>query len=96
MSAPPPGWDGPRIRRLRASLGDSQEAFAARLGTRQQTVSEWERGASRPRRMAERLLGMLAEEHGAYEAGTDEHGTTDTAMNAAGANASDAGPARSA
>ena len=60
-------WDAARIRRLRTRLGDSQEAFAARLGTRQQTVSEWERGASRPRRMAQRLLRLLAEEQGLYE-----------------------------
>lgn len=66
----PPGdeaWDAARIRRLRLQLGDSQQAFADRLGTRQQTVSEWERGASRPRRMARRLLRLLAEEHGVYE-----------------------------
>ncbi len=60
-------WDASRIRGLRDRLGDSQEAFASRLGTRQQTVSEWERGASRPRRMARRLLQLLAEEQGVYE-----------------------------
>ncbi len=60
-------WDASRIRGLRDRLGDSQEAFASRLGTRQQTVSEWERGASRPRRMARRLLHLLAEEQGVYE-----------------------------
>ena len=49
------------VGRLRARLGDSQQRFAERLGTRQQTVSEWERGQSRPRRMAQRLLTMLAE-----------------------------------
>jgi DNA-binding transcriptional regulator YiaG len=60
-------WDAARIRRLRERLGDTQEAFAGRLGTRQQTVSEWERGTSHPRRMAQRLLHLLAEEHAVYE-----------------------------
>jgi len=64
---PPAAWDGPRIHRLRTALGDSQQAFADRLGTRQQTVSEWERGTSHPRRMARRLLQLIAEEHGVYE-----------------------------
>jgi DNA-binding transcriptional regulator YiaG len=65
----PESWDAARIRRLRERLGDTQHAFAARLGTRQQTVSEWERGTSHPRRMAQRLLHLLAEEHGVYEVG---------------------------
>jgi DNA-binding transcriptional regulator YiaG len=65
--APEEQWRPERIRALRLRLGDSQQEFAARLGTRQQTVSEWERGASAPRRMARRLLGMVAEEHRMYE-----------------------------
>jgi DNA-binding transcriptional regulator YiaG len=65
-------WDPSAVRALRAGLGDSQQAFADRLGTRQQTVSEWERGASRPRRMAQRLLTMLAEEAGTYSTRRDE------------------------
>ncbi len=68
MTDHPPAWDADRVRALRAALGDTQQAFAERLGTRQQTVSEWERGTSHPRRMARRLLGMLAEEHGVYDA----------------------------
>jgi DNA-binding transcriptional regulator YiaG len=65
-------WDAARVRRLRDAIGDSQQAFAERLGTRQQTVSEWERGSSRPRRMARRLLQMVAEEHGFYEVGEQD------------------------
>jgi DNA-binding transcriptional regulator YiaG len=61
-----PGWDGARVRSLRDHLGDTQRAFAERLGTRQQTVSEWETGASRPRTMACRLLHLVAEERGFY------------------------------
>ena len=65
-------WDSERVRALREHLGDSQQQFAERLGTRQQTVSEWERGASRPRRMAQRLLSMLSEEAAAYHAGAPD------------------------
>jgi DNA-binding transcriptional regulator YiaG len=65
-------WSGQHVRALRERLGDSQQQFADRLGTRQQTVSEWERGASRPRRMAQRLLTMLAEETATYDAGSGE------------------------
>lgn len=67
MSEASPAWDPTSIQRLRARLGDTQERFAERLGTRQQTVSEWERGQSRPRRMAQRLLAMLAEESPEYQ-----------------------------
>ena len=68
--APGP-WDAGRVRRLRGHVGETQREFAERLGTRQQTVSEWERGASAPRRMARRLLRMVAEEQGVYEVGED-------------------------
>ncbi|MEZ4553169.1 MAG: helix-turn-helix domain-containing protein [Dehalococcoidia bacterium] len=74
MSEATSAWDGARVRQLRDALGDSQQAFADRLGTRQQTVSEWERGASRPRRMAQRLLTMLAEEHARYAVEADSQG----------------------
>ncbi len=59
-------WDASRVRRLRGHLGDTQREFAERLGTRQQTVSEWETGTSSPRAMARRLLGIVAEERGFY------------------------------
>ena len=56
-----------RVRALRLRLGETQAEFAARLGTTQQTVSEWERGARRPRRMARRLLALVAEQSGVYD-----------------------------
>jgi DNA-binding transcriptional regulator YiaG len=62
-----PEWDAERVRGLRRHLGESQAAFAERIGTRQQTVSEWETGTSAPRRMSRRLLHLVAEEHGFYE-----------------------------
>ena len=65
------GWDATRVRRLRRFLQESQSGLAARLGTRQQTVSEWETARSRPGGMSRRLLHLLAEEHGFY--GVEEH-----------------------
>ncbi|MDA0366360.1 MAG: helix-turn-helix transcriptional regulator [Chloroflexi bacterium] len=62
-------WDAGGVRSLRGHLRASQTELAARLGTRQQTVSEWETGVSRPRRMSRRLLRLVAEESGFYEAG---------------------------
>ena len=61
-------WEGVRVRALRGHLGETQAAFADRLGTNQQTVSGWERGARRPRRMARRLLHLVAEQAAFYSA----------------------------
>ena len=48
----------------------SQNAFADELGTRQQTVSEWETGRYRPRGTSVRLLSIIAERAGfEYDAG---------------------------
>jgi DNA-binding transcriptional regulator YiaG len=48
----------------------TQEELAAELGVRQQTVSEWETGAYRPRGASERLLTIVAERAGfTYGAG---------------------------
>jgi DNA-binding transcriptional regulator YiaG len=54
-------WDGPRVRALREHLGVSQDALAGELGTRQQTVSEWETGLYAPRGASATLLGIIAE-----------------------------------
>ena len=72
-------WDAEAVRRLREQLGVTQAELADRIGTRQQTVSEWETGASTPRRMSQRLLRLVAEEAGVYDAGdgdADERETT--------------------
>ena len=58
------GWEAEGVRALRRHLGLSQRQMAAELGTRQQTVSEWETGAYRPRGASERLLSMVAERAG--------------------------------
>lgn len=59
-------WDAARVRRLRDHLEATQAELADRLGTRQQTVSEWETGARAPRRMSRRLLHLVAEASGFY------------------------------
>lgn len=63
------GWDAQRIRALRQHLGLTQDAMAGELGTRQQTVSEWETGRYRPRGTSARLLTIVAERAG-FEYGT--------------------------
>ena len=54
-------WDSQRIRALRRHLGLTQREMADRLGTRQQTISEWEIGLYTPRGASATLLSMVAE-----------------------------------
>ena len=54
-------WDKQRIRALRHHLGLTQAAMANELGTRQQTVSEWELGMYKPRGTSVTLLNIVAE-----------------------------------
>ena len=62
-------WDKDGVKALRRHLGLSQEELAQEMGTRQQTISEWETGLYAPRGMSERLLSMVAESAGfAYDA----------------------------
>lgn len=53
-------WNAGNVRALRRFLGMSQSMFAAELGVRQQTVSEWETGMYRPRGASATLLTMFA------------------------------------
>ncbi len=55
-------WDSDAIRRLRRHAGLSQQQLADELNSRQQTISEWERGAYSPRGTAARLLTRVAED----------------------------------
>jgi DNA-binding transcriptional regulator YiaG len=55
-------WDGASIQALRRHLGLTQSEFSARLGTRQQTISEWETGMYRPRGASATLLSIIAEQ----------------------------------
>ncbi len=54
-------WNAGGVRALRRHLGVTQERLADELGVRQQTVSEWETGAYRPRGASNRLLSLVAE-----------------------------------
>ncbi len=68
-------WDRHHIRALRAHLGLTQQELADRLGTRQQTISEWEQGMYQPRGASSTLLSMVAERaRYEYEAGGEEAG----------------------
>jgi DNA-binding transcriptional regulator YiaG len=57
-------WDAGGVRALRQHMGLSQDALAEELGTRQQTVSEWETGRYRPRGASARMLSVIAERAG--------------------------------
>lgn len=57
-------WDASSVRGLRRHLALTQEQLAEEIGVRQQTVSEWETGAYRPRGASERLLTLVAERAG--------------------------------
>ena len=91
------GWDAERVRALRQHLGLSQDAMAGELGTRQQTVSEWETGRYRPRGASARLLSIIAERArfeyttGGTELGTRTkgYGTADTGQGTHGAGGPD-------
>ena len=68
-------WDSRHIRALRDHLGLTQREMADRLGTRQQTISEWEIGLYKPRGTSSTLLSMVAERaEFRYEAAPSETG----------------------
>jgi DNA-binding transcriptional regulator YiaG len=68
-------WDAGRVRALRRHLALTQDEMARELGTRQQTISEWETGMYRPRGLSERLLSLVAERAGfEYDPGGEEQG----------------------
>jgi putative transcriptional regulator len=65
-----PVWNAQQVRALRQHLGLTQEEMAAEMGTRQQTISEWETGQYQPRGTSVRLLALIAERGGfPYRAG---------------------------
>jgi DNA-binding transcriptional regulator YiaG len=54
-------------------MGFTQQEMADQLGTRQQTISEWETGMYQPRGASSTLLTMVAERAGfEYEANVPE------------------------
>ena len=54
-------WDSEKIRALRTHLNLTQNEMAEQLGTRQQTISEWEKGMYCPRGASSTLLSIVAE-----------------------------------
>jgi DNA-binding transcriptional regulator YiaG len=62
-------WSKEEIKALRQHLNLTQVKLAEELGTRQQTISEWENGMYRPRGASATLLSIVAERTGfAYKA----------------------------
>jgi putative transcriptional regulator len=57
--APPPGYRGEGVRRVRNLLGMSQAAFAAFLGAERSTIQSWEQGLRAPSPLACRLLSEI-------------------------------------
>ena len=57
-------WDGTDIKALRKHMGLTQQEMADRLGTRQQTISEWEVGLYQPRGASSTLLSIIADQSG--------------------------------
>ena len=57
-------WDGQQVRALRQHLKLTQARLADELGTRQQTISEWETGMYKPRETSATLLTLVAERSG--------------------------------
>ena len=63
-------WDSERIRTLRRHMGLTQSELAEKLGTRQQTISEWEKGMYQPRGASSTLLSIVSDSAKfKYEAG---------------------------
>ena len=59
-------------------MGLTQQQLSEELGTRQQTISEWETGMYRPRGASHTLLNMVAERAG-FEYGSSAQGEDDAA-----------------
>jgi DNA-binding transcriptional regulator YiaG len=57
-------WSKEEVRALRQHLNLTQARLAEELGTRQQTISEWENGIYRPRGASATLLSIIAERSG--------------------------------
>jgi DNA-binding transcriptional regulator YiaG len=57
-------WSKEEVRALRQHLNLTQVKLAEELGTRQQTISEWEKGMYRPRGASATLLSIVAERSG--------------------------------
>jgi len=54
-------WNGELIRALRLHMGMTQSAMAKKMGVRQQTISEWEKGRYIPTKASANYLTLVAE-----------------------------------
>ena len=66
-------WSEEEIRALRQHLNLTQVKLAEELGTRQQTISEWEKGMYRPRGASATLLSIVAERSGFTYKAEEKH-----------------------
>ena len=57
-------WYKDNVKALRQHLNLTQRELAEELGTRQQTISEWETGMYQPRGASATLLNIVAERSG--------------------------------
>jgi DNA-binding transcriptional regulator YiaG len=55
-------WDSGSVQALRRHMGLTQSEMSQKLGTRQQTISEWEIGLYQPRGASATLLSIVAEQ----------------------------------
>jgi DNA-binding transcriptional regulator YiaG len=66
-------WNADTIKALRRHMGLTQKEMSEELGTRQQTISEWETGMYKPRGATRTLLNIVAERAGfVYHLGEKE------------------------
>jgi DNA-binding transcriptional regulator YiaG len=69
-------WNADTVKALRRHMGLTQTEMSKELGTRQQTISEWETGMYKPRGATRTLLNIIAERAGfAYH--VEETGDSD-------------------
>jgi len=70
-------WNKEEIKALRQYLNLTQVRLAKELGTRQQTISEWEKGMYRPRGASATLLSIIAERSGFAYRTEEKHDESD-------------------
>jgi DNA-binding transcriptional regulator YiaG len=70
-------WSKDEIKALRQHLNLTQVKLAEELGTRQQTISEWENGMYSPRGASVMLLSIIAERSGFIYRAKEKHDEPD-------------------
>ena len=71
-------WNADTIKALRQHMGLTQQEMSEELGTRQQTISEWETGMYKPRGATRTLLNIFAERVGFVYRVEEEEGERDS------------------